>query len=139
MNVYGIMYLSLWCSSPQDECMFNTLPYYLTDLFIIAYMYSEVNESLNDTTRCCKQWRPMCALLMQYYHKPSDLIHVKMPLLAVFLQSLKTLQSCFHFCSSRKQDTKLGTKQQSYILYSVCHSGVDHRRLDCRSLVLSIY
>lgn len=54
MNVYGIMYLSLWCSSPQDECMFNTLPYYLTDLFIIAYMYSEVNESLNDTTRCCK-------------------------------------------------------------------------------------
>lgn len=44
MNVYGIMYLSLWCSSPQDECMFNTLPYYITDLFIIAYMYSKVSE-----------------------------------------------------------------------------------------------
>lgn len=44
MNVYDIMYLSLWCSSPQDECMFNTLPYYITDLFIIAYMYPKVTE-----------------------------------------------------------------------------------------------
>lgn len=51
MNVYDIMYLSLWCSSPQDECMFNTLPYYITDLFIIAYMYPKVSESLSDTTR----------------------------------------------------------------------------------------
>lgn len=86
MNVYGIMYLSLWCSSPQDECMFNTLPYYITDLFIIAYIYPKVSESVSDTTRYCKKWGPLCALLMQYFHKPSNLIHIKMPLLAVFSQ-----------------------------------------------------
>lgn len=55
MNVYGIMYLSLWCSSPQDECMFNTLPYYITDLFIIAYIYPKINVLLSDTTRYCKK------------------------------------------------------------------------------------
>lgn len=38
--------ISLWCSSPQDECMFNTLPYYITDLFIIAYIYSKVIEGM---------------------------------------------------------------------------------------------
>lgn len=55
MNVYGIMYLSLWYSRPQDECMFNTLPYYITDLFIIAYSYSEVLEgtTLPDVTSSC--------------------------------------------------------------------------------------
>lgn len=55
MNVYGIMYLSLWCSSPQDECMFNTLPYYITDLFIIAYIYPKINVLLSGTTRYCKK------------------------------------------------------------------------------------
>ena len=33
-NVYGITCLSLWWLIPQDECIFNTLPYYITDLFI---------------------------------------------------------------------------------------------------------
>ena len=33
-NVYGITCLSLWWFIPQDECIFNTLPYYITDLFI---------------------------------------------------------------------------------------------------------
>lgn len=45
-NVYGIMYLSLWWFIPQDECIFNTLPYYITDLFIIAYRYSRVVEGM---------------------------------------------------------------------------------------------
>lgn len=45
-NVYGIMYLSLWWFFPQDECIFNTLPYYITDLFIIAYRYPKVVEGM---------------------------------------------------------------------------------------------
>lgn len=109
--------ISLWCSSPQDECMFNTLPYYITDLFITAYMYSKVIESLNNTIRCCKQWNPMYALLIQSHQKPSNLIHVKLSLLANFLQSLKTLQSCFPLLHFQESRYKVG--DQTTVLYFV--------------------
>lgn len=45
-NVYGIMCLSLWWFIPQDECIFNTLPYYITDLFINTYRYPKVVEGM---------------------------------------------------------------------------------------------
>lgn len=45
-NVYGLMCLSLWWFIPQDECIFNTLPYYITDLFINAYRYPKVVEGM---------------------------------------------------------------------------------------------
>lgn len=38
--------ISLWWFVPQDECILNTLPYYITDLFIITYRYSKVIEGM---------------------------------------------------------------------------------------------
>lgn len=32
-----VPWIFLWWFIPQDECIFNTLPYYITDLFITTY------------------------------------------------------------------------------------------------------
>lgn len=65
--------LSLWWFIPQDECIFNTLPYYITDLFIITYRYSEIFEGM--TPPDVRIPGPADALSMQRpcHPKPSDL------------------------------------------------------------------
>lgn len=35
-----VPWIFLWWLIPQDECIFNTLPYYITDLFITTYRYN---------------------------------------------------------------------------------------------------
>lgn len=112
----GVVCLSLWWFIPQDGCVSNTLPYYVTDLFITASRYAKVLEGVTPadvTTR-----GPVDAVSVQRPRrpKPSDLTLHRATLRHLLPSPLTCSVCIFHRLFFQVQDTNYqlgggGTKQ----------------------------